>query len=190
MTVGRPRDTAIDDAILLVAWDELNRIGYSALTMTAVAEGAGIQKPALYRRWPTKPMLVIDALATHLPSMDYVDRGSLEADLRFAIEHLATIWSTPAVRLSFSPLIADIDTDAEALNAFAERVMRRRSLALREALARARERGDLREDAPIDAVADLLEGPLMHRAVLGHAPLDAGLVDSVLTSVLTHLRRP
>ncbi len=184
---GRPRDAAIDEAILRAAWEELNRVGYGALTMTAVAEGAGVQKPALYRRWATKPLLVIDALAQHLPPLQYVDLGSLGGDLEHLLAQLAEAWSTPAARRSFSPLLADIAADEDALVAFRERVLSTRSIAVRAALSRAKERGEVSPDSPVDLVADLLEGPLMHRAMLGQSEPDARLQRAVLTSVLTLL---
>jgi AcrR family transcriptional regulator len=187
LKAGRPRDAAIDEAILRAAWDELSRVGYTALTMTAVAEGAGVQKPALYRRWPTKPLLVIDALATHLPPLDDRDHGSLEADLRHVLVQLAQAWRLPVARRSFSPLLSDIDSDTEALAAFRERVLTPRGGAMRAALARAEARGELRPGAPVDVVADLLEGPLMHRAMLGRGRLDRTLQETVLTACLALL---
>ena len=187
-SVGRPRDAGIDEAILLATWNELNRVGYTAMTMTAVAEGAGIQKPALYRRWPTKPLLVIDSLAKHLPGLIDSDLGSLRADLEHGLAQLAEAWGTPAARRSFSPLLADIDTDDAARAAFRERVLTPRGAALRAALGRAVERGELRSDSPLDVVADMLEGPLMHRAMLGEGEVDARLLSSVLTSCLALLQ--
>jgi AcrR family transcriptional regulator len=155
--------------------------------MTAVAEGAGIQKPALYRRWPTKPLLVIDSLTKHLPALTYQDLGSLCADLQHVLAQLAEAWRTPAARRSLSPLLADIETDEVALVAFQTRLLQSRGRAVREALGRAIERGELRADAPLDVVADLLEGPLMHRALLGGGQLDSQLLDSILASCLALL---
>jgi AcrR family transcriptional regulator len=186
---GRPRDAGIDEAILLVAWEQLNTIGYPALTMTAVAEGAGVQKPALYRRWPTRPLLAIDALAKHLPPMTYSDRGSLRDDLSHALTEIAQAWSTPVARRCFATLLAEIDASPELVTAFQERVVTPRNAAMRAVLERAKERGELRPDAPLDVVADLVEGPLMHRAMLGNGrPLDRALLDGVLDSCLALLQ--
>jgi AcrR family transcriptional regulator len=185
--VARPRDAAIDQAILLAAWTELNRSGYAALTMTTVATEAGVQKPALYRRWPTKPLLVIDTLALHLPELTAADHGSLEADLAHVLDQLAGAWSTPAARWSLSPLLADVAGDADALAALRERLLQPRGLALQAALARARDRGELRPDAPLDVIGDLLEGPLMHRATFGSGELDAALLDAIRRSCLALL---
>ena len=53
-TAGRPRDPRIDAAILRATADLLVEIGYSSLTMAAVADRAGTTKTALYRRWSSK----------------------------------------------------------------------------------------------------------------------------------------
>ncbi|MCU1600594.1 MAG: Transcriptional regulator, TetR family [Frankiales bacterium] len=185
-TVGRPRDASIDEAILLAAWQELSRVGYIALTMTSVAEGAGIQKPALYRRWGTKPLLVIDTLARHLPGLSYVGHGSLSADLSDLLRQLADAWGTTAAR-SLSPLLADLADDPAALDAFRLQILQPRGAAMRAALAAAAARGEIRADAPLSVIADVLEGPLMHRALFGSGVLDDDLLAGTLASCLALL---
>ncbi len=49
---GRPRDPAINDAILTAARELLVEVGYAELSMEAVAARAGVSKPTLYLRWP------------------------------------------------------------------------------------------------------------------------------------------
>lgn len=185
---GRPRDSGIDAAILLATWELLNDVGYAALTMTAVAEAAGVQKPALYRRWPTKTLLVVDVMAAHLPPQVYRDLGSLRADLADQIAQLAATWRSPAVRRSFSPLLSELMDDHEALQAFGERVSQPRTAAIHDLVTVAAKRGELRPDAPVGLVSALLEGPLMHRALLGGAPgLEEDLREVLLVSCLALL---
>ncbi|KIF78125.1 TetR family transcriptional regulator [Streptomyces sp. 150FB] len=59
---GRPRDTAIDEAIIRATRDRLVRDGYSRMTIGDVVADAKVSRPALYRRWSTKFELVVDAL--------------------------------------------------------------------------------------------------------------------------------
>lgn len=186
--MGRPRDIAIDDAILSVAWQELNRVGYAAMTLTAVADGAGVQKPALYRRWPTKQVLAIDALVRHLPPVRPVDTGTLRGDLEHVVADVAKAWQTPAARLTLSPLLADIADDEVVRRRLAQELLNPRGEALRAVLRRAQDRGEIPTDAPTEVVADLLEGPLMHRATLAGASPDDALVQAVLESCLAILR--
>jgi AcrR family transcriptional regulator len=79
----RRRGEVLVDAILQAAWDELSEVGYSHLTMEAVAERAKTNKAALYRRWPSKARLVIAALQKRLPRPveTIPDTGSLRADV-------------------------------------------------------------------------------------------------------------
>jgi AcrR family transcriptional regulator len=182
--LGRPREAAIDEAILRAAWAELNRVGYASLTVTAVAERAGVKKPALYRRWPTKQVLTIDALARYLPELDAVDHGSLAADLEHLIGQLADSWRTLAAYQSLAPLLADLAKDTDALTAFHDKVMTPRTAALLGILSRAVHRGELHPDVPIELVANLLEGPLMHRAIFGSREFDTSFLTQVLGSVL------
>jgi AcrR family transcriptional regulator len=59
---GRPRDAALDEAIILATRDRLIRDGYSRMTIGDIAADAKVSRPTLYRRWSTKFELVVDAL--------------------------------------------------------------------------------------------------------------------------------
>ena len=59
---GRPRDAALDEAIILATRDRLVRDGYSLMTIGDIATDAKVSRPTLYRRWSTKFELVVDAL--------------------------------------------------------------------------------------------------------------------------------
>src|SRR5438552_7396577 len=80
---GRPRDPAVDEAILTAAVDLLAEVGYARLTMEQVAARAGVGKASLYLRWPNKVALVAEAIqhrAAVIPALP--DTGSLPADMR------------------------------------------------------------------------------------------------------------
>ncbi len=59
---GRPRDAALDEAIILATRARLVRDGYSLMTIGDIASDAKVSRPTLYRRWRTKFDLVVDAL--------------------------------------------------------------------------------------------------------------------------------
>ena len=82
MAGARRRGEELEDALLTAAWQELLEVGYPKLTMENVAARAGTSKPVIYRRWPTRPKLVIAALAHNLPLEEAdIDTGSLRGDL-------------------------------------------------------------------------------------------------------------
>ena len=82
---GRPRDPRIDAAILRATTDLLVEIGYSNLTMAAVAERAGTTKTALYRRWSSKAELVHEAAFPAAPTAIETPPGNFRADVRAMI---------------------------------------------------------------------------------------------------------
>src|SRR6476660_8209020 len=80
----RPRvEGAREDEILDAAFSLLLEVGYDRLTMDAVAKASRASKATLYRRWDSKPSLVVDAMvrAKQAPAIDPVDTGSLRGDL-------------------------------------------------------------------------------------------------------------
>lgn len=81
-TRTRRRGTELEHAILDATWAELSEVGYTALTIEAVAKRAGTSKPVIYRRWPSRAALVIAAWARRQPVETTIPNlGSLRADL-------------------------------------------------------------------------------------------------------------
>jgi AcrR family transcriptional regulator len=137
---GRPRDPRIDAAILRATTDLLVEIGYSNLTMAAVADRAATTKTALYRRWSSKAELVHEAAFPAAPTAIETPAGDFRADVRAMIAAAGSAFTSPVVRAALPGLIADMTADAE-LNA---RVMERFTdmfSAVRVRLADAARRG-------------------------------------------------
>ena len=108
---GRPRDGAIDAAVLRATVELLERDGYVQLTIGEVAARAGTSKPAIYRRWPTKAHLVHDAV---FPPQDFAElrpahdaRAAVRTLLGVALELLGR----PAARAALPGLLADTSAD-------------------------------------------------------------------------------
>jgi AcrR family transcriptional regulator len=180
---GRPRDESIDAAVLAAAAAVLDEVGYPRLSVAAVAARAGVHKPALYRRWRSKPLLVIDVLATTLPPLLFPDTGTLRGDLEAGVHSLRDTWSAPRIRQTFLGLFADLMGDPEANQSFHTRVLRTRGSSLHEVLARARQRDEAGAALDSATVASLLEGPLMHRVLLDEHPIDEALVSTVIAAI-------
>ena len=89
-TKTRRRGAELEQAILEAAWAELAEVGYTALTIEAVAKRAGTSKPVIYRRWPSRAHLVIAAWARQKPIRPEIpDLGSLRADLVWLFTRIA-----------------------------------------------------------------------------------------------------
>lgn len=182
---GRPRDPRIDAAILRATTDLLVEIGYSNLTMAAIAERAGTTKTALYRRWSSKAELVHEAAFPAAPTAIATPPGDFRADVRAMIAAARNVFTSPVVRAALPGLIADMTADAE-LNA---RVMGRFAdvfSAVRTRLAEALKRGDANADIDPERLIEVIGGATMLRLLLWpDKDLDDDWVDQT-TAIIAH----
>lgn len=188
---GRPRSEKARHAILAAAAELLLLRGLGAVSMDAVAERAGVSKATIYRWWPSKEMLALDALldwaATSAPARD---TGSLRGDLLALVRP----WVREITRQPFGRVIAALLTEAQSDPEFAEayrtRFVEARREAMRAAFARAAERGDVPADLDVEVAVDLIYGPLYHRLLHGHAPLTGRFGEKVVDMALAGIVNP
>jgi AcrR family transcriptional regulator len=177
---GRPRDPELDRRLLAAAWSLLTSEGYDALTLTKVAARAEAHRTDAYRRWSTKAQLVTDALAAHLPPVTEFDTGTLRGDLRAYVDDLAAAWSSPWMD-GLVAMLGELRDDPAAELAF-RLLAESRGRPMRAALARAVDRGEIDALPALDLAGDLLEGPLMHRRMIGRQPLDPDYLDALVAT--------
>ncbi len=182
---GRPRDPRIDAAILAATADLLVQIGYSNLTLAAVAERAGTTKTALYRRWSSKAELVHEAAFPVAPTALAGPGGDVAADLRAMIAAARDVFTTPVVRAALPGLLADMSADSQ-LNA---RVMSRFAdlfTAVRVRLREAVDRGEAHPDVDPERLIEVIGGATMLRMLLRpDEKLDDAWVDET-TAIVVH----
>lgn len=162
---GRPRDPRIDSAILSATAELLVQIGYSNLSLAAVAERAGTTKSALYRRWSSKAELVHEAAFPVAPTALEAPAGDFAADIRMMIEATRDVFTTPVVRAALPGLVADMTADPE-LNA---RVLARFTdlfTLVRVRLQDAVDRGEAHPDVVPERLIELIGGATMLRMLL------------------------
>lgn len=113
----RRRGSALEAAILQVAWEQLNQVGYAALTMGQVAKLAGTNKNAIYRRWPNKSRLVMACMQPHSPELqlEVPLTKDLRTDLIRALGALIPIFEVTSSE-NIKGLVSDslIDRGSEA----------------------------------------------------------------------------
>jgi AcrR family transcriptional regulator len=183
---GRPRSEKARRAILQAAAELLLDRGLSAVSMDAVAERAGVSKATIYRWWPTKETLALDALfnewAAATPATR--DTGTLRGDLLALLRP----WARMAASRPYGRVIAGLITEAQTDPGFAAEYQTRfvepRRGQAREVFRRAIERGEVPADTKIEVALDLLYGPLYHRLLHGHAPLSDRFVRQVVDNVV------
>jgi AcrR family transcriptional regulator len=151
------------------------------VSMDAVAEHAGVSKATIYRWWPSKEMLVLDALQDWVAAGVVArDTGSLRGDLHaLVLPWVGQIRGRAFARV-ISALIAEAQLNPEFADAYQSHFINLRREPARTAMARAIARGDVSEDVDVEAAIDLVYGPIYHRLLHGHAPLTQRFATTVV----------
>jgi len=188
---GRPRSERARTAILEAASELLLARGLSAVSMDAVAERAGVSKATIYRWWPTKETLALDALYTEWAAArpHPRDTGSLRGDLLSLLRPWARLAGSRPYGRVVAALLTEAQTDPVFAAEYRERFVEPRRQQAREIFRRAIERGEIPADTKVEVALDLLYGPLYHRLLHGHAPLNDRFVRDVIDMVLDGVRR-
>jgi AcrR family transcriptional regulator len=178
---GRPRSAQARAAILRAASELLQTTAFSALSVEAIAARAGVGKATIYRWWPNKAAVVMDAfLADTSPDMPFPDTGSAREDLRRQLRSVIRLFNTPTVRQPFVALIAESQHDDALAGALRERFIARRREAAKDVLARGVERGELSPDLDPDIAIDALYGALYYRLLVSGDRLTPRYADILL----------
>ena len=158
---GRPRDPAVDNAILDEAVRQLAELGYSRMSIASVADAAGVSRPSIYRRFQTKADLAIAALAERI---DHQARPSSDLDVETAmIQALRNLAQRLRAKHSMAlvgTLLVEEEQTPELIRLFRERLWETRANLLREIIERGRERRELHPDVDADVVVGMLIGSL------------------------------
>ncbi len=157
-STGRPRSEEAHQAILDATLELLVEVGFSALTVEGVAQRAGVGKATIYRRWPSKLPLVVEAFG-QLPGFEEVDSGSLETDLKETLKTYLANFNSSSLGAVFPSLAGERAHDPE-LSKLLEPVARARREPFVRIFERARERGEISDEVDIDLAADLVVGPI------------------------------
>jgi AcrR family transcriptional regulator len=183
---GRPRSQKAHKAVLEAAAELLLDRGLSAVSMDAVAERAGVSKATIYRWWPTKEALALDALYTEWAAAHPYprDTGTLRGDLLSLLRPWARLARTRPYGRVIAALLTQAQTDAAFATEYHHRVVEPRRAQARAIFQRAIERGEIPSDTKVEVALDLLYGPLYHRLLHGHAPLDDRFVKDAVEMAL------
>lgn len=176
---GRPRSEAARLAILRSTLKLLGEKGFSELTIEAVAGYASVGKATVYRWWPDKAALIVDAfaLATRR-KLNFPDTGSLRTDMSQQMRQLIKIFRSPRGRI-VSAILAAGQSDRNVIAAFRERFMVPRRQEAYETLRRGIQRGELQKDVDLDLLLDSLYGPIYMRFLIRHGSLTPDFVEGL-----------
>jgi AcrR family transcriptional regulator len=181
---GRPRDPGYDKTILDAALEILFEKGYAGLTIDGVAAKTGVGRPTIYRRWSSKPALVIAALTQTVGLSPTPDTGSVRDDLLAFQRQQVRMMDRPESRRITAGLVADLVGHPELAETYFGDYLRPRQKSVWRALQRGVERGELRPDADFAVIYDLLLGPLFVRSVVRGELLGPDLAAQTVDVVL------
>ena len=181
---GRPRCAITHQAILDCANDLLEEIGFSNMSVEGIAARAGVGKATIYRRWPNKAGVVMDAfLAATAKEIAFPDTGSAREDIRRQMRSVVKVLNGPRGQ-TIATLIGVVQSDNELAEAFRTRFVAVRRGEGKAVLQRGIANGEFNPNMDLESVLDCLYGPLYFRLLIGHEKPSAKYSDQLVDLVL------
>ena len=185
---SRRSSADVENGILVATLEVLDEVGFEDLTVEAVAARAGSAKTGVYRRWPSKVPLVVEALVRAAPAPHAPDTGDLRQDMLGLWKSVANQATRSIERLL--PLVTTyLGDDPELTALLRDRYFGPRRQAGRTIIERAAARGEISPAVDPDLALDLLFGPLVYRFLLG-LPLDDETMGQLTGMAIEGLRWP
>jgi len=181
---GRPRSKEFDASILAATLELAGEVGIKGMSMDDLAQRAGVSKATIYRRWPSKEILVLQALQSAMHPLDDVDTGEVVEDLRLCLGQMIARMSKKDRINDVLPHLIEMATHDATLRSAVDDYVANRRVPVRQVLERAIGRAELPADTDVEMVLDALLGPIVYRRLLSGGVLDADFVDRLIVLVL------
>jgi AcrR family transcriptional regulator len=176
-------------AILTAATDLVGEVGYSKLTVEAIAARAGVGKQTIYRWWPDKGAVLLDAylaLVQADQALTFPDSGHLDADLRLVLGYTVDSLADPVFEQRYRALLTAIQDDPQLAAALLDRLLKPWLEATKQRLRAAQRAGQIR-NVDLDVAAELLYGPIYYRWLLRTGPISRQYLDALVAMTLRAL---
>jgi AcrR family transcriptional regulator len=185
---GRPRNEGCRRRILDSAAHLLETVGFASATMEAIAEHAGASKATIYRWWPNKAAVLIEAFREAVTSeLPFTVTGSLEDDIRRQLRQFGKMLNSKRGR-AFAAFVAAAQSDPEVAEAFRTMWIAPRRAGAKESLRRYCESGELPSDLDLDLAVETLYAPLYYRLLTGYGSITPRYVNALAQTILNGLR--
>jgi AcrR family transcriptional regulator len=188
--VGRPRSEKTRLAVLEATADLLEEGGLGAATIEAIAARAGVSKVTIYKWWPSRGSVAIDALFhRHHQTIDFPDTGDVAKDLTSQM-----LVMVKAFRGRTGEIMAQLIGQAQSDPVLAETLrtgwLQPRREVSSAVIRRGIDRGEIRADVDIPLLMDQLWGPIYYRLVARHGALSDEFVRGLVTNLMNGVRSP
>ncbi len=186
-STGRPRSDEAHQSILDATLGLLSEVGFSAITVEGIAARAGVGKATIYRRWPSKLPLVVEAFG-QLPGFEDVDTGDLAEDLKKMLRTYLQAFNTTALAAVLPSLAGERAHNPELSQLF-DPVSKDRRQPLLRVFERAVQRGEVPDDLDIELAADLVVGPIAVTLYSKGGKLHPRMVSPIVDMALAGIKR-
>ncbi len=184
---GRPRSMQAERAIIDAALDEFAEAGPQGLAIEKVAAKAGVGKATIYRRWPGKEDLLLDAISALRTELPEPKGESVREDLAALLDAMGRESGDPRSARQFALVLGDGATYPRLLERYLETVVEPRREIVRNVLMRGVATGELREETNIEVAVDMLTGTVLARPRTSRDKADRGYARRVVDELLTGL---
>ncbi|MGW0451572.1 TetR/AcrR family transcriptional regulator [Gordonia sputi] len=161
---GPKRNEHARSAILSAAFQLTQEVGFGGLTIEGIATRAGVGKQTVYRWWPTKADVLLEAGASKADlSVSHDDHGTFRDDIEHFLRDSLRLLAVPGIADTLRSLMAESQVNPEFAQRFREGFLNRRREALIEIVDRAAARGDFPGHLSAELVADIVFGVIWYR---------------------------
>ena len=169
--------------VLRTTFDLLTEIGLEGVSIDEIARRSGVAKTTIYRHWPTRSELVIDACSRISAEQEAPDTGSFEGDVTALLTNLAELlrtarWSTVV------PSIVDAAERDPRLAEIHSRIQIGHAAPFHAVIERAVRKGEIPKSTDRSGTIAALLGPLFYRRWFSREPLDESFVNMVVCNAI------
>jgi AcrR family transcriptional regulator len=184
---GRPRSEQADRAILDAALSLFAESGPEGLCIEKVAARAGVGKATIYRRWPGKEDLLLDALAGLKAPLPVPKGKSVRSDLVALLDAMCKESGDPRRARQFALLQGEGLRYPRLMARYMETMVEPRREVVRSVLRRGVATGELRQETDVEAALFMLSGAVLARGRCGQEPVEDGYARRVVDELLRGL---
>jgi AcrR family transcriptional regulator len=185
---GRQRSSESEEAILKATLQLLKEKPLRDITVDAIARKAGVGKMTIYKWWPSKAYVALDAFRKKMNRVVVMpDTGDTEKDLAELLYSIMSFYISPTGRI-FSQFLAESQSDPEFAALFREHFLKPRRESAGAFLDRAMKQGVIDRTLNREILLDLIFGPMVFRLMAGHAPLNRAESDAMISTLLRGIR--
>jgi len=191
------RESELRIRVLNAAGDLIDRVSYRDVTIDAVARASGVSKSTLYRHWPSRQVLVLEAFTYKTNLQTHVeDTGDVARDLYAYLVALTRCLDDGATASTVANLLGEAISSEDFALLYRQTLLRDRRQGFLEILERGRRDGQIRADADLITVTDALYGAIHHRLVSTRETVDPIFLGNLTRLVIqgcgspTYLKRP